>query len=157
MASEKQIAANRANAQKSRGPRSPGGKMRSSANATSHGLAANFRRDSSAVYSIDALANLMRKAGFSEQKAQLAAVAEYEVRSVLTVRSKFLEELRDSAQNAGDALLEGMQKLDRIERYEKRATSRRKRVFWQIGEATSKQRKLAERTQFSSIKTRGEC
>src|SRR5215208_1858155 len=40
MATEKQIAANRANAKKSTGPRTPRGKARSSMNATLHGLTA---------------------------------------------------------------------------------------------------------------------
>ena len=76
MASEKQIAANRRNARKSRGPRSAGGKARASRNATQHGLAANFWTDPSAVYSIETMTKLFRKTGYPEPKARLAAVAE---------------------------------------------------------------------------------
>jgi hypothetical protein len=132
MASEKQIAANRANAQKSRGPRSAGGKVRASFNATRHGLTANFRKDPSALCSIEALTNLLCEAGLPEHKARLAAVAEYEVMSVLTVRSKLVEQLRDAAEHAGDTFLDRLQNLQRIDRYEKRASSRRKRVFRQL-------------------------
>lgn len=42
MASDAQIKANRQNAKKSTGPRSPEGKAKSSANATTHGLAAEL-------------------------------------------------------------------------------------------------------------------
>src|ERR1039458_856228 len=41
MATDKQIAANRINAQKSTGPRSPAGKMKSALNARKHGFAGN--------------------------------------------------------------------------------------------------------------------
>src|SRR6476469_7335118 len=74
MASEKQIAANRMNAKKSRGPRSAGGKARASRNATRHGLAANFWNDPSAGYAIETMTKLFRKTGYPEQKARLAAV-----------------------------------------------------------------------------------
>src|SRR6476660_2520353 len=83
MASEKQIAANRMNAKKSRGPRSAGGKARASRNATRHGLAANFWNDPSAGYAIETMTKLFRKTGYPEQKARLAAVAQYETTLVL--------------------------------------------------------------------------
>ena len=134
MASEKQMAANRANAQKSCGPRSIGGKKRASRNATSHGLAANFRKDPSAVRSIEVLTDLLRKTGHCEQKARLLAVAEHETRSVVTVRSKLTEKLCDAAErdNASGSILAGLRELQRIDRYEKRASSRKKRLFQQI-------------------------
>jgi hypothetical protein len=134
MASENQMAANRANAQKSRGPRSVGGKMRASRNATCHGLAANFRKDPSAVRSIEVLTSLLQSAGHSEQKARLLAEAEYKTRSVVAVRSELIEKLREAAEsdNASDSMLTGLHALQRIDRYEKRASSRKRRLFRQI-------------------------
>jgi hypothetical protein len=54
MASERQIAANRRNAQKSTGPRSAAGKRRASRNAYRHGLAAAVGQSGSGVAEIDA-------------------------------------------------------------------------------------------------------
>src|SRR5258705_11373935 len=85
MASEKQISANRANALKSRGPRSAGGKARSSRNATRHGLAGNIWKQASAVSSIEQLSQLFRADGHSEQKARLAAEAEYQTKAIRNV------------------------------------------------------------------------
>jgi hypothetical protein len=45
MATEKQIAANRANAQKSTGPKTAAGKLTSSRNAYRHGLSSPLRLD----------------------------------------------------------------------------------------------------------------
>jgi|SRR6478609_4833743 len=133
MASEKQIAANRMNAKKSRGPRSAGGKARASRNATRHGLAANFWNDPSAGYAIETMTKLFRKTGYPEQKARLAAVAEYETRFVLKARSKIIEALHVAAHGcAGGSVADGLRELQSIDRYEKRASSRKKRVFRQI-------------------------
>ena len=91
MASEKQISANRANALKSRGPRSAGGKVRSSRNAIRHGLAANIWKQPSAVRSIEQHTQLFRADGYSEQKARLAAVAEYQTKAIRNVRCRIGE------------------------------------------------------------------
>jgi hypothetical protein len=136
MASEKQLAANRANALKSRGPRSVGGKMRASRNATSHGLAANFWKDPSAIRSVEVLTNLLCKAGHCEREARLLAVAEYETRSVHIVRSRLTERLLETSERGtgGASVLAALQRLQRIDRYEKRASSRKKRLFLQMQE-----------------------
>ena len=57
MASERQIAANRRNAQKSSGPRSVEGKKRASRNAYRHGLAAGVWHSRKSAAEIDALAS----------------------------------------------------------------------------------------------------
>ena len=57
MASERQIAANRRNAQKSTGPRSAAGKRRASRNAYRHGLAAGTGHAQTGAVEIEALAS----------------------------------------------------------------------------------------------------
>lgn len=56
MTSSKQIAANRANAQKSRGPQSAAGKRRASRNALRHGLSAFSHRDPAFLAEIEQMA-----------------------------------------------------------------------------------------------------
>jgi hypothetical protein len=131
MASEKQILANRANALKSRGPCSAGGKARASRNAIRHGLAANIWKEASAVSSIEDLVKLFRAEGHSEQNARLAAVAEYQTTSIRTVRSRIAKLLCEAADGRSleGSLAENLVRLQSIDRYEERIISRKKRVF----------------------------
>jgi hypothetical protein len=62
MASDRRIKANRANARKSTGPRSPAGKKRASRNALRHGLTAVLQLGPSEEATVDALANLFADA-----------------------------------------------------------------------------------------------
>ena len=59
MASEKQIAANRANAKRSTGPKTLVGKMASSRNAYRHGLSEPLRPDPATSARIDAVARAL--------------------------------------------------------------------------------------------------
>jgi hypothetical protein len=56
MASEKQIAANRANAMRSTGPKTRAGKLASSRNAYRHGLSGPWRLDPFTLVKVDAIA-----------------------------------------------------------------------------------------------------
>jgi hypothetical protein len=131
MASEKQISANRANALKGRGPCSAGGKARASRNATRHGLAANIWKQASAVRSVEQLTQLFRAGGYSEQKARLAAVAEYQTKSIRNVRSRMGEQIFEAVDGRGpeETLAKNLRRLQGIDRYEKRIASLKKRVF----------------------------
>jgi len=131
VASEKQISANRANALKSRGPRSDAGKARVGRNATRHGLAANIWKQASAVRSIEQLTQLFRADGYSEQKARLAAVAEYQTKAIRNVRCRIGEQIFEAVDGCGpeEALAKSLRRLQSIDRYEKRIDSLKKRVF----------------------------
>ena len=59
MTSERQRAANRANAAKSTGPRTEPGKAKASQNACSHGLATALRGEPGAVEEIERLAQVL--------------------------------------------------------------------------------------------------
>src|SRR6266481_6797274 len=131
MASEWPLSANRANALKSRGPRSAGGKARSSRNATRHGLAANIWKQASAVRAIEQLTRLFRSDGLSEQKARLAAVAEYQTKAIRNVRCRIGEQMFEAADGCGseETLAKTLRRLQSIDRYERRIDSLKKRVF----------------------------
>jgi hypothetical protein len=131
MASEKQILANRTNALKSRGPRSVGGKARASRNAIRHGLSVNIWKQASAVSSIEHLTQLFQAAGHSEQKARLAAVVEYQNKSIRNVQSRIGEQLCEAADGRGpeESIAKNLRRLQSINRYERRITSLKKRVF----------------------------
>ena len=73
MASEKQIAANRANAQRSTGPRTAVGKMKSSRNAYQHGLSGPLPFDPMTSAKVDAIAQAL--VGGDEGEDQSASAA----------------------------------------------------------------------------------
>ena len=134
MASEKQISANRANALKGHGPRSAGGKARSSRNAIQHGLAANIWKQASAVRSIEQLTQLFRADGYSEQKSRLAAVAEYQTKAIRNVQCRIGEQILEAADGRGseETLAKNLRRLQSIDRYEKRMSSLKRRIFKKI-------------------------
>jgi hypothetical protein len=125
MTSESQITANRANAKKSTGPRTQDGKSKASRNALRHGL--------------DALGS--GDAGFSERIERLAkAICRQEqdlgYRQALTIAESFLDITRvraarvhilETAPEPPDLHL-ALPGILRLERYERRALSRRRRA-----------------------------
>jgi len=131
MASEKQIAANRMNAQKSSGPRSAAGKARARRNAIRHGLAVNFAKDPLAANAIEAMTKLLLQRGQSEQVARLVAAAEYSTNAVNAVRSKTAERLRDATEEglSGSPFKAALAKLRLLERYERKAVLLKKRAL----------------------------
>ena len=139
MTSSRKLKANRANARRSSGPRSVGGKERSAKNAMRHNLSVPVMRDVDLAKEVRALA--VRVADDNEQLFDFAvAVAEAQVdldrvrwaRAELIRRclppaiiaEQLAEESLISAQARVLALLSDA--LARVDRYERRALSRRK-------------------------------
>jgi len=99
MTSEKKIAANRINGQKSRGPRTAAGKSRASRNALRHGLAA-ITRDNPALFpDIERIAKATCGGDTSPllfEQALLIAESEIVLRCVRAERVGLIERLRDT-------------------------------------------------------------
>src|SRR5882672_4700994 len=75
MASEKQIAANRANAKRSTGPKTVAGKMASSRNAFRHGLSAPLQLDPIMSAKVEAIAHAL--AGEQSNQDLFASAADF--------------------------------------------------------------------------------
>lgn len=127
MASERQIAANRRNAKKSSGPRSADGKARSRRNALCHGLSIASRAIPAFQQDVMLLARALSPAGEDIGDAALvAADAEIDLLRIRKYRAALIEEPRGQA---GLVSFDLADKLDVLERYERRAFARRNKAL----------------------------
>jgi hypothetical protein len=136
MATAKQIAANRRNGLLGRGPKTCAGKARSSRNALKHGLSIPVNRDKTLGRRIEALARILAQseAGNVFGHAWAAAEAQLELARARAVLEAFLTRAGITAEwnggpEQGTALIHVLPKLQRLERYERRAFSRRRRAL----------------------------
>lgn len=128
MATEKQIAANRANAKRSTGPKTALGKSRSRTNALRHGLSLPLSPDKVALRNIDALARAVaREVGNGDMMPIAIEMARAQV-SLMRI-----DEVRDDMMGAGaigdSPTLRRVAALDRYERY---ARTKRRRAAEQL-------------------------
>ena len=131
MASDKQIAANRANAKKSTGPEPPAGRAKSSRNAYRHGLSVPMQPDPQAVEAV-ALAIAGETAGEVELHAARAlAGAQFELKRIRATRLAALP--TDLDRVLDPRALSGLCGFDR---YERLALSRRKAALRWLGGAS---------------------
>jgi hypothetical protein len=156
MSSEKQIEANRRNAQKSKGPRTAAGKVRASRNSRKHALCTISRNDPLHALRIEAIARaICPEATNAELWEQALTIGECTTLLACAQAEgiALIERLLDGpcvhiadTQGAGGAELGSSRckpaplreldarnlaarDLDRLERYERRALSRRKRAI----------------------------
>jgi hypothetical protein len=127
MSSERQIAANQKNAKKSTGPRSEAGREASRSNARRHGLAIAIETDPAFQDDIEKLAKALSLSQNVDEHARDAARAELDLMRIRKIRTSLFEKLANDA-NSG-SLAELNDKLGKLERYERRAFSRRKRAL----------------------------
>src|SRR5258705_3940018 len=129
MASERQIAANRKNAKKSTGPRSKAGREASRRNARRHGLAIAIETDPAFHADIEKLAKVLSLSQ-NVDEARDAARAEFDLMRIRKIRTSLFEKLSLVANDGtSGSLAELNDKLAKLERYERRAFSRRKRAL----------------------------
>jgi|SRR5438094_208369 hypothetical protein len=145
MATDRQIAANRRNGALSRGPKTAAGKARSSRNALKHGLAIPITRDHATARKIRRAARQMAPSavGDSIRNAQIAAEANFELARVRAAFEAVVARMSISSHtsNAGPwdtcstgsgksaAPIRTLAELDKLDRYERRAFSRRRRAL----------------------------
>jgi len=145
MATDKQIAANRRNGALSRGPKTAAGKARSSRNALKHGLAIPITRDPATAGKIRRAAGQMASSavGDSIRNAQIAAEASFDLarvravfwaafaRTSISYTSNAAEICETCSTGSGKsaAPIRTWAELDKLDRYERRAFSRRSRAL----------------------------
>jgi hypothetical protein len=150
MISERKLAANRKNALRSTDPRTAAGKARSSRNAFKHGLAICICQDVIKSAEIERLAEAIvgDQTALPVGHARAAAEAQLELNRVREYRTSLirLEQVRPaafrpsddgqgrnptitSAEENAQPILEALPILEKLQRYERRAFSRRKRQF----------------------------
>jgi hypothetical protein len=147
MATGRQIAANRRNGALSRGPKTAAGKARSSRNALKHGLAIPITRDRATARKIQRAARQMAPSamGDSIRNAQIVAEATFELARVRTAFEAVVARMSTSHRsNAGSgdrcstgsgksaAPIRTLAELDKLDRYERRAFSRRRRALREL-------------------------
>ena len=128
MTSDRKIASNRSNAKKSTGPKSEAGRIRSRLNALRHGLAVSIGSLPSFSHDIETLAMVLAgEGGAPIEFARQAAEAEIDLLRIRKIRaSQFNAKVGNADARAYTELSENLAKL---ERYERRAFSRRKRAL----------------------------
>ena len=130
MASERKIAANRKNARLSTGPRTSRGKARARQNALRHGLAVSLLRDSNLTSEIKQLAHALAGEdsgpGQFEQAVTIAEM-ELDLRRIRAVRAAIMQQMSSPLSvPASSNVANVVSDLLKIDRYERRALSRRK-------------------------------
>jgi hypothetical protein len=132
MTSDRKIQSNRKNAQKSTGPRSEAGQRRSRRNALRHGLSVAIGSDPSFNDDIKRLASILAR-GNSGQKigefAHQAAEAEIDLLRIRKLRASLFNAVLGNPETKLDDHSQLDEELAKLERYERRAFSRRKRAL----------------------------
>src|SRR5262245_21460916 len=125
MATEKQVAANRANAKHSTGPKTTAGKLRSSRNAYRYGLSRPLPYDPLATARVEAIARALiggETGAAGQEAAREWAEAQLELLRVRGVRAEMWAGL-------DFASADELQRFASIDRYENLALRRRRRAF----------------------------
>ena len=130
MTSDQQIAANRNNAKRSTGPRSKAGREMSRRNALRHGLAISAGNAPAMHDDIEKLARVLSHSDGAKgvcENARVAAEAHLDLLRIRNLRACLFERHYFVVGPAPDNLRKLNNELAKLERYERRAFSKRKR------------------------------
>jgi hypothetical protein len=132
MTSNRKIESNRKNAQKSTGPRSEAGQRHSRRNALRHGLAVAIGSDPSFSEDIKRLACTLARAASRKNVGEFAyqaAEAEIDLLRIRKLKASRFDSILNKPKLERDDYFELDEELAKLERYERRAFSRRKRAL----------------------------
>ena len=126
MATERQIAANRANAKKSTGPKTAAGKLRSSRNAYRHGLSSPLWLDPLASAKADAIARAL--VGEDPTADKLGTVeelvrAQLDLQRISSTRTDLMAKF-----DLDQPDIQTLQRMAALDRYERYVHTRRRRA-----------------------------
>jgi len=130
MATAKQVAANRRNAQRSTGPRTAAGKSTSSRNALRHGLSRPQEMNAATEADIHRLTNEIVGNCVNNYQLRYATEAATALLDLIRIRKVRTEML--VAMNLAKATPDELQRLLALHRYESRARTRRRRASAQL-------------------------
>jgi hypothetical protein len=124
LATEKQIRANRANAQKSTGPRTAAGRLKSSRNAVRHNLSIALPADAATT---NAMVQMLIGQDSEDQLAAATEIvlAQQELLRIRNVRSLMAAKLHGLA----SLDVASLRRLAALDRYERLALTRRRRAY----------------------------
>jgi hypothetical protein len=134
MASEKHIAANRANAKRSTGPKTAAGKLRSSRNAFRHGLSRPLSSDPATSAKVDWIVGEVAGEQASDRQkteAQDFARAQVELLRIRSMRSDQLAKIDLNDCTHGN--MRELKRLVALDRYERYALTKRRRSSRGLG------------------------
>jgi hypothetical protein len=138
MTSDRKIESNRKNARKSTGPRSDAGQCRSRRNALRHGLAIAIGSDPSFGDDIKRLAGALARGRTGQnigEFAHQAAEAAIDLLRIRKLRASRFKAVLSNPEPKLDDYSEFDEELAKLQRYERRAFSRRKRAFRALTES----------------------
>jgi hypothetical protein len=128
MTSERKTAANRNNAKRSTGPRSKAGREASRRNALRHGLAVDIGTEPAFHEGIEKLAKALSSSAVTQkvsESARAAAEAQFDLLRIRNTRAWLFETLYFVKPTVPDNLAKLNAEFAKLERYERRAFSRR--------------------------------
>jgi hypothetical protein len=131
LATEKQIAANRANAKHSTGPRTAAGKLKSSRNAYRHGLSSSMPLDLPGAAEVNLIAREL--AGEHAADDRLASAADFASAQMQLLRIRAIranEFAKVDSDESGN--LKELGRLAALDRYERYALTKRRKASKQL-------------------------
>jgi len=129
MATDKQIAANRANAKRSTGPKTAAGKLKSSGNAYRHGLSGPVPSAPKTLTIVHSIARELTGEQLTEDRLNLVAdfaLAHLELLRINAIRTEQFAKVDPNG--SGDLNRQELNRLAALDRYERYALTKRRRA-----------------------------